>query len=114
VLSMPEPGKWNTLTVPGISAHELQVLRDEKETGFWGQPWPLQTTFFVLFVAAAVQGWNQTGTTGANLGWPRELLYRSTPDDALSGKLNANCAPSGHEKWLFAAVNAIPYLAASM
>lgn len=108
---MPGPENWNSTTIPGISAHEIQVLMEEKETGFWGQPWPLQTTLFVLFVAAAVQGWNQTGTTGANLGWPGDLLYDGSPQDAT---LNDNCAPGGDARWKFAAVNAMPYLAASM
>jgi MFS family permease len=80
------------------------------------QPSPLRTTFFVLFVAAVVQGWNQTGTTGANLGWPQELLFNSEPVDPTrpDRSLNQNCVPGGHNKWIFAAVNAMPYLAASM
>lgn len=112
---MPGPENWNPRAVPGITVHEIQVLRDEKETGFWGQPWPLQTTFFVLFVAAAVQGWNQTGTTGANLGWPRDLLYKDIEDRTeLEKHLNDNCSPGDNKKWVFALVNAMPYLAASM
>ena len=113
---MPEPENWNPTAVSGISAHEIQVLRDEKEIGFWGQPSPLQTTFFVLFVAAAVQGWNQTGTTGANLGWPKDLLYKRFLEEGgvLDHQLNRNCAPGDSRRWAFAVVNAMPYLAASM
>lgn len=89
---------------------------EEKKACFGKQPSPLRVTFFVLFVAAVVQGWNQTGTTGANLGWPQELLFNSEPVDPTrpDRSLNDNCVPGGPNKWIFAAVNAMPYLAASM
>lgn len=112
VLFKPDPHDWDFI---GLSAHETHVLNHEKNTSFWDQPWPLQTTFFVLFVAAIVQGWNQTGTTGANLGWPKDLLYDGTDNTTfLNERLNDNCAPGEPETWIFGAVNAMPYLAASM
>jgi MFS family permease len=107
---------WNDTIIPGLTERERTLLIQEKEASFMAQPWPLKTTFFVLFVAAVVQGWNQTGTTGANLGWPQELLFNSEPVDPTrpDRSLNHNCVPSGYNKWIFAAVNAMPYLAASM
>lgn len=48
-------------------------------------------------------------SNGANLNWANELLGQ--PSDLDS---NSNCDPTGHRAWIFAIVNAAPYLAASL
>ena len=62
-----DPEAW--MSVPRLTAEEKDVLKHETSTGFWKQPKQLQVTIITLCVAAVVQGWNQTGTNGANLNW---------------------------------------------
>lgn len=61
-----EPGAWKD---PGsglvLSESDRQILRNEKEKR-WTQPRRLYSLIGVCATAAAVQGWNQTSTNGAN------------------------------------------------
>ena len=71
----------------------------------------------MLFIAASVQGWTQTGTNGGNLTWPGDLGLKvigggATHAGASDTTSCVNVAPE--DQWRFAAVNAAPYLAASV
>ncbi|KAF2119071.1 hypothetical protein BDV96DRAFT_370210 [Lophiotrema nucula] len=59
---------------------ELEILDDAdraalaKEKGHkWSHPLALYFTIIVCSIGAAVQGWDQTGSNGANLSFPREF-----------------------------------------
>lgn len=86
-----------------LSTREKAILERESKAGFWHQPKDLKVTIATLCVAAIVQGWNQTGSNGANLNWPRQF-----------GLNIEGCTPTGHDAWIFAIVNAATYLAAGL
>ncbi|TKA83514.1 hypothetical protein B0A55_00496 [Friedmanniomyces simplex] len=93
-----------SMSVPRLTPEEKEALKNETSSGFWKQPKQLQVTIITLCVAAVVQGWNQTGTNGANLNWPQQL-----------GLLNLQgCDPTGIDAWKFSIVNAATYLSASL
>lgn len=57
--------------IPGLTREDLGMLRNE---GKWlHQPWTLYLTVILNSIAAAIQGWDQTGTNGANLLWPTDF-----------------------------------------
>jgi hypothetical protein len=99
-----------------LSPEEIDAVTGERDLSFWAQPWPLKTTYLMLFLAATVQGWTQTATNGANLSWPTALKL----DDGASGSSSntpygiTTCAATPKSIWAFAAVNAAPYLAAGV
>ncbi|KAK5130898.1 hypothetical protein LTR08_001561 [Meristemomyces frigidus] len=100
-----DPEAWQS--VPRLSAEEKVVLQYETRGGFWSQPKGLQVTIITLCVAAIVQGWNQTGTNGANLNWPEQMGLTELTD--LKG-----VDKTGRDTWIFGIVNAAPYLSASL
>ncbi|TAQ86918.1 hypothetical protein B7494_g4748 [Chlorociboria aeruginascens] len=69
----------------------------------WRQPRQLYYTIILCSVGAAVQGWDQTGSNGANLSFPVALGN----DDSI-GVLNA-----ARNQWLVGLVNAGPYIDAA-
>lgn len=101
-----------------LSEEEQDAIRSEPTLSFWDQPWPLKTTYLMLFVAAATQGWTQTATNGANLSWPIQLgLGGSSQDNRTDAGKNYGtsiCGRTPDRIWAFAAVNAAPYLAAGV
>lgn len=97
-----------------LTEEEIELLkRESKNPRFWDQPWPLQTTFLMLFLAAIVQGWNQTATNGANLSWAEALHLGPAIAPATAPNAPPSCGLVPEQVWKFAAVNAAPYLAAS-
>ena len=78
---------------------ERVALRREV-THKWSQPRSLYLTVILCSVGAALQGWDQTGSNGANLSWPSAL---GVPDVGPgSTPLNG---------WIVGIVNAGPYIA---
>jgi hypothetical protein len=51
---------------------DREVLRTEI-TNRWKHPWSLYFTIILNSIAAAIQGWDQTGSNGANLSFPIEF-----------------------------------------
>ena len=79
-----------------LSEDDRIALANEAKLGFWDQPWPFRTTCYMLFIAAIVQGWNQTATNGANICWLDPLIDGSstksthlTPSGCKAGSANA-------------------------
>ncbi|KAH0555842.1 hypothetical protein GP486_006212 [Trichoglossum hirsutum] len=91
-------------SVEGLTTKERDTLSKETTTSFWAQPKGLRVTTITLCVAAIIQGWNQTGSNGANLNWPTAFGLADR-----KGQLNDTKAT-----WIFAAVNAVTYFAASL
>lgn len=73
----------------------------------WRQPKALYMTIFLNSVAAAIQGWDQTGSNGANISFPIAL---GVPDDEVNC-IAANGCDADRNSWLIGVVNATPYLA---
>ncbi|KAJ6093285.1 hypothetical protein N7486_008574 [Penicillium sp. IBT 16267x] len=86
-------------SVPDIHEHEITALRDEVDHK-WRQPRALYFTIILCSIGAAVQGWDQTGSNGANLSFPQAF---GIPDDE-----------SVKNQWLVGLINAAPYIASAL
>ncbi|KAK8210315.1 hypothetical protein M8818_003483 [Zalaria obscura] len=95
-------------SVPGMTDHEKNAIRNEV-LHKWKQPRTLYFTIILCSIGAAVQGWDQTGSNGANLSFP----------DALGVPVSSTLAdgsPNPNEQtnlWLQGLVNAGPYIASA-
>ncbi|KAL2363587.1 hypothetical protein RJZ56_003515 [Blastomyces dermatitidis] len=71
----------NFENVEGITDDEVDAIRNEV-LHKWRQPKPLLYTIILCSIGAAVQGWDQTGSNGANLSFPEafNLPERDHPD----------------------------------
>ncbi|KAF5335655.1 hypothetical protein D9611_009677 [Ephemerocybe angulata] len=96
-----KPGDFES--VPGITEEEKEHIRRET-THRWSQPRDLYKTVIICSLAAAVQGWDQTGSNGANLSFPQALGLSTALDNP------------DHERneWIIGLINAGPYIATSM
>ncbi|KAL8663540.1 MAG: hypothetical protein Q9168_008071 [Polycauliona sp. 1 TL-2023] len=81
---------------------EKEALRNEV-LHKWRQPWALYFTVILCSVGAAVQGWDQTGSNGANLSWPIEFGVPDTGADATD-----------YNTWIVGIVNAGPYIGSAL
>lgn len=73
-----------------LSETEIEDLRNEV-LHKWRQPLALYVTIFTCSIGAAVQGWDQTGSNGANLSFPDVfgIGTGSTRDTLLVGVVNS-------------------------
>ncbi|KAH6670071.1 hypothetical protein B0J14DRAFT_597808 [Halenospora varia] len=73
-----------------LDEDEIESLRDEV-LHKWRQPTALYFTIICCSIGAAVQGWDETGSNGANLSFPRYfgIETKSTRDVLLLGLINA-------------------------
>ncbi|OQV01316.1 hypothetical protein CLAIMM_06697 [Cladophialophora immunda] len=90
-------------SVDGITDAEKTALQDEILRK-WRQPWTLYLTIALCSIGAAVQGWDQTGSNGANLSFPVEF---GIPDSADSPNAARN-------QWIVGVVNSAPYMASAL
>lgn len=81
-----------------LTAEEKAVLVQEKEHK-WRLPFKLYLTIVTCAIGAAVQGWDQTGSNGANLFFP--AVY------GIGGK-------SAHDQLIVGLVNAGPYIGSAV
>ncbi|KAJ5094860.1 hypothetical protein N7456_010721 [Penicillium angulare] len=87
-------------TVPDLTETELSALRDEV-LHKWRQPRALYFTIILCSVGAAVQGWDQTGSNGANLSFPDAF---GIPESGTNAVRN---------QWLVGVINSGPYLSSA-
>jgi sugar porter (SP) family MFS transporter len=87
-----------------LDENDKLALRNEVDHK-WSHPWRLYVTIIVCSVGAAVQGWDQTGSNGANLSFPAEFGIGSGSSDALPHPPNW-----ARDNWLVGLVNSGPYL----
>ncbi|OAG35752.1 hypothetical protein AYO21_10069 [Fonsecaea monophora] len=80
-----------------LDIDELEALQHEVKHR-WTHPFALYATVFVCSIGAAVQGWDQTGSNGANLTFPVEFGIASG---------------SNRDFWLVGLVNAAPYISSA-
>ncbi|KAI4266503.1 MAG: hypothetical protein L6R38_008702 [Xanthoria sp. 2 TBL-2021] len=81
---------------------EKDALRNEV-LHKWRQPWSLYFTVILCSIGAAVQGWDQTGSNGANLSWPIEFGVPDTGENATD-----------YNTWIVGIVNAGPYIGSAL
>ncbi|KAK4047737.1 hypothetical protein OIV83_005245 [Microbotryomycetes sp. JL201] len=96
------PGDFEELTE--LSEDEKYHIRREI-TNRWSQPWSLYFTVFICSLAACVQGWDQTGTNGANLTLVNDLELAPVEGDQHETE---------RREWLLGLINAAPYAASAL
>ncbi|KAJ7209573.1 hypothetical protein GGX14DRAFT_630806 [Mycena pura] len=90
-------------SIEELDEDDKAIIRREI-THKWHQPKDLYLTVILCSVAAAVQGWDQTGSNGANLSFPVE--FNIDPNDpGAAGERN---------QWIVGVINSAPYIAASI
>ncbi|CDS01785.1 hypothetical protein, partial [Sporisorium scitamineum] len=99
-----------------------ELTQDEKDAVAheyahkWSHPFLLYMTIFVCSIGAATQGWDQTGSNGANLSFPQEFNIPETASVGIApGQPGyASAADAERHQWLVGLVNAAPYIASAM
>ncbi|KAG9233354.1 hypothetical protein BJ875DRAFT_512488 [Amylocarpus encephaloides] len=90
-----DPGNYEDITgEEALTPEEVEVLRNEV-LHKWRHPTALYITIFTCSVGAAVQGWDQTGSNGANLSFPAVFGIG---------------ADTNHDTLLVGLVNSAPYI----
>ncbi|KAJ8115719.1 hypothetical protein OPT61_g2697 [Boeremia exigua] len=90
-------------TIVELDDGERQALRDEKQYR-WRHPKALYLTILLNSISAAIQGWDQTGSNGANLSFPQAFGIAD---------VGAECAAAGtceRNSWIIGAINSTPYM----
>jgi sugar porter (SP) family MFS transporter len=95
-------------SVPGLSEGEKDAIRNEV-LHKWRQPKSLYFTIILCSVGAAVQGWDQTGSNGANLSFP-DALGIPVSNKLADSSINPNAA---RNQWYQGLINAGPYIASA-
>ena len=104
-----DPPRTNTVTQG--SYESLDLTEEEKDalrievTRKWKHPTKLYITIVVCSIGAAVQGWDQTGSNGANLSFPAEFGIGDGEDPASPNY--------EYDQWIVGLVNAAPYIASA-
>lgn len=98
----------NFESVEGITEDEKEAIRNEV-LHKWRQPKALYFTIILCSVGAAVQGWDQTGSNGANLSFPCAFNISDT-NPGCNGEYNPD---AGKNQWIVGLVNAAPYIASA-
>ncbi|KAL9937144.1 hypothetical protein V8E36_004379 [Tilletia maclaganii] len=95
----------------------IDILSDEEKHAIeheysnkWSHPLTLYFTIFLCSVGAATQGWDQTGSNGANLSFPLEFNIFDG-DKFPDGTENPDAY---NHSWLVGIVNAAPYIASAL
>jgi hypothetical protein len=96
--------------VEGITEEEKLAISNEV-LHKWRQPKLLYFTIILCSIGAAVQGWDQTGSNGANLSFP-EALGIPIKDFLDADKTIPN-PDASHNQWLQGLINAAPYIASA-
>jgi hypothetical protein len=94
-------------SIEELDQQDIQVLREEK-TRRWHHPKTLYIAIALNSVGAAIQGWDQTGSNGANLSFPQAFGIADT---------GSQCTVAGtceRNSWLIGAINAAPYMAIAL
>ena len=90
--------------IPELSEEERFVLHDE-QIHRWKHPRILYFTIILNYIAAAIQGWDQTGSYGANLSFPQAF---GIPD---SGPVCTAAGTCSKNSWIVGFINSCPYIA---
>jgi hypothetical protein len=116
-LAALRPGEFDN--IEELTPEERQFLREEVSHR-WKHPWALYYTVMLNSIAAAIQGWDQTGTgissascyrraqplflgsNGANLTFAQQF---GIPQDGCSTQ--AECT---RNQWIVGVINAMPYI----
>ncbi|OHE92988.1 hypothetical protein CORC01_11711 [Colletotrichum orchidophilum] len=87
-----------------LTEDDRVILRNEVEHR-WRHPKALYFTILMNSISAAIQGWDQTGSNGANLSFPQAFGIADKGEDCLAA---GTCA---RNSWIIGAINSAPYMA---
>jgi hypothetical protein len=90
--------------IPELDENDREKLREEI-LHRWRHPKILYFTIVLNSIAAAIQGWDQTGSNGANLGFPQ---FFGIPDTGPVCTAEGTCEKNS---WIIGFINACPYIA---
>jgi len=96
--------------VSSLSEEEKDCIRNEV-LHKWRQPSTLYFTIILCSIGAAVQGWDQTGSNGANLSFPDALGIPVGETFTGTNILNPEAA---RNQWIQGVINAAPYIASAL
>ncbi|KAI4777754.1 MFS transporter [Aureobasidium sp. EXF-3400] len=91
-------------TIEELGPGDVAILQDEKAHR-WRHPKTLYAMVALNSIGAAIQGWDQTGSNGANLSFPQEFGIADT------GALCESMGNCERNSWIVGAINAAPYMA---
>ncbi|KAH7346063.1 hypothetical protein BKA66DRAFT_543120 [Pyrenochaeta sp. MPI-SDFR-AT-0127] len=90
-------------TIGELDDDDREALRIEKQHR-WKHPKALYLTILLNSISAAIQGWDQTGSNGANLSFPQAFGIADVgPECAAAGTCERN-------SWIIGAINSSPYM----
>ncbi|KAG6811257.1 hypothetical protein H0H92_008300 [Tricholoma furcatifolium] len=90
-------------SMPELDDADKEFLRREL-THKWSQPRDLYLTVILCSIAAAVQGWDQTGSNGANLSFP----------DQFNISTDSSNPQAARNQWIVGLINSGPYIASCL
>lgn len=96
--------------IPELDEQDRVALREEI-TRRWKHPKQLYMTIILNSIAAAIQGWDQTGSNGANLSFPIQFGIADSPPYCGTSANDARCQDNS---WLVGFVNSCPYIAIAL
>ena len=92
-----------------LSEEEQRALVYERDHK-WHGPVKLWYSIALCAIGAATQGWDQTGSNGANLSFPRAFNI----DGTIDGTTPKPPAEQRADEWAVGAINAIIFLTAGL
>ncbi|KAJ3959835.1 hypothetical protein N0V92_003542 [Colletotrichum tropicale] len=96
------PGDYED--IEELNEADRDALRNES-THRWKHPTALYFTIFMNSIGAMIQGWDQTGSNGANLSFPQAFgISDKGPECLAAGTCDRN-------SWIIGAINSAPYMA---
>lgn len=101
-LAAQRPAEFES--IEELTEDDRILLRAEKAHR-WRHPKMLYFTILLNSISAAIQGWDQTGSNGANLSFPQAFGIADT---------GAACTAAGTcetNSWIIGAINSAPYMA---
>ncbi|KAF1816426.1 hypothetical protein P152DRAFT_388925 [Eremomyces bilateralis CBS 781.70] len=93
-------------SITELEEFEKEALIDEVEHR-WRHPWPLYYTIILNSIAAAIQGWDQTGSNGANLSFPQAFNLPENPPECGPDINGGDCSKNS---WIVGLINSMPYI----
>ena len=93
-------------SIPEFDETDRTHLRNEVLRR-WKHPKILYITIVMNSIAAAIQGWDQTGSNAANLGFPIDFGIPDTPENGCTDDCDRNT-------WIIGFVNSAPYIAIAL
>ncbi|KAF2867091.1 sugar transporter-like protein [Massariosphaeria phaeospora] len=105
-----DPGRFEMVSdLPDTERAALIYERDHK----WHGSKMLWFSIGLCAIGAATQGWDQTGSNGANLSFPEEFGFILHADDPVSGRKKGALKDEKSE-WIVGLINAIIFLTAGL